>query len=45
MLDEKHEGRSDFHDQRLPLEKTQCTEKLIILIDLVYEIDKFYYRN
>ena len=43
MFDERHEGRTDFHDERLPLEKTQCTENLIILTDLVSKVDKTYY--
>ena len=43
MFDERHEGRTDFHDERLPLEKTQYTENLMILTDLVSKVDKTYY--
>lgn len=43
IIHKNYEGRTDFQEESLPLEKTQSTGNLIILIDLIYIAHKTYY--
>ena len=42
---QKDEIRTGFCDEGLPQEKMLCPRHSVVLIDLVYRIDKYYEKN